>query len=506
MLVPPRALTNRVFALLAPGITLGFALALLAGCAYPERNRPAARISDRQGYQYHLLEPTGLEDTLVIVTASGGGTRASALALAVLKGLDRVELAGGRTLAQEVDLVSSVSGGSVTAGYFAFAGRDGFDALERDFIRRDGMKPLLWGVLNPVGLVRYFAVPGPERIDLLIDYLNQQLFHDATFQALIDRDTRPYLVLNAADMVEGVPFPFTQRKLDLLCSDLAQIPLAEAVAASAAFPVALSPVTLKNYSPCAAQKQPWPPSWVTNNLDPDGTPQRDGIWYANPARATLGRVENAYALGDVPGRDDDKLYVHLLDGGIADNLGIFEPYRMLTTQDALPSFLTRINRGDIKKLVFVAVNARSFATSELDQERATPGMIDMLMASINAPIDRATAGTAAQLRELLDNAFRQIILADPGKEQLFRDLAANTALISIDFDAIVDSECRRKFHAIPTSWALSKQQVDAVMAVGPALLGSDPAFADLQRIVGGTLDAPLPSVAEACRLADLAQQ
>ncbi len=494
---------RRRLAFLAPALVL----ALLAGCAYPERNQPAERISDRQGYQYHLLDPGGLEDTLVIVTASGGGTRASALALAVLKGFDQLQLKGGGTLAEEVDLISSVSGGSVTAGYFALTGRDGFDTLERDFIRRDGMKPLFWGVLNPVGAVRYFAVPGQERIDLLIDYLDRQLFHQATFQALIDRDKRPFLLLNAADMVEGVPFPFTQRKLGLLCSDLATIPLAEAVAASAAFPVALSPVTLKNHSPCAAQQnQPWPPVWVTNNLDPPGTPPQDSIWYRNPARATLGRVENAYALGDVPDRDGDKLYVHLLDGGIADNLGIFEPYRMLTTQDALPSFLTRINRGDIKKLVFVAINARSFAPSELDQDRATPGMIDMLLASINAPIDRATAGTAAQLRELLDNAFRQIALGDAEKERLFRELAANTALISIDFDAIVDADCRRKFHSIPTSWSLTEAQIDAVMKIGPALLGSDPAFDRLRDIVQGSLAAPLPTVPEACAAVDLAQE
>lgn len=490
----------------APAILSLLALVLLAGCAYPERNVPAAKISDRQGYQYHLLDPAGPEDTLIIVTASGGGTRATALALAVLEGMDAVKLADGETLAQQVDVISSVSGGSVAAGYFALAGREGFKTLEDDFVRQDGMTPLLWGVLNPVGAVRYFAVPGQERIDLLIDYLDQQLFKGATFQTLIEHKRRPYLLLNASDMVEGVPFPFTQRKLDLLCSDLGKIPLAEAVAASAAFPVALSPVTLKNYSPCAAQPETWPPSWVTVNLDPPGTPPEQSIWYQNPARATLGRVENAYALGDVKGRKDSKLYIHLLDGGIADNLGIFEPYRMLTTQDALPSFLTRINRGDIKKLVFIAINARSFAPSDLDQQQATPGMVDMLLASINAPIDRATAGTAAQLRELLDNAYRQVVLADPSKEQLFRDLAANTALISIDFDAIVDADCRRKFHSIPTSWSLTKAQIDAVMKIGPALLAHDPAFEKLKTIVGGHLDQPLPTVPEACAAVDLAQQ
>ena len=105
------------------------------------------------------------------------------------------------------------------------------------------MAPLYWG-LNPVSLAQ-LSTAGRERIDLLIDYLNKQLFRDLTYAALHDGKPHPLLILNAADMVEGVPFPFTQRKFDLLCSDLTQFPLATAVASSAAFPIALSPVTLE---------------------------------------------------------------------------------------------------------------------------------------------------------------------------------------------------------------------------------------------------------------------
>ena len=477
---------------------LVFALCCASGCAYPVRNQPAAVISDTQGYQFAKLQPGRAEGTLVVVTLSGGGTRATALGLSVLRGLDRIALPSGETLAGEVNVVSSVSGGSVTAAYFALAGRDGFKRLEDDFIRKDGMTPLLFDFFNPVGLVRV-STPAYERIDLLIDYLNRQLFAGKTYQTLIEQKRQPFLILNAADMVEGVPFPFTQRKMDLLCSDLSKMPLATAVAASAAFPVALSPVTLTNYSPCPAQKNRWPPAWVSVNIDKPGTAQEDGLWYDNPARATLGRTEYAYALGNDPARKQRKLYIHLLDGGIADNLGIFEPYRMLTTRDTLPTFLGQIDTGAIKKLVFVMVNARSFAPSDLDGNQATPGTVDMLLASISSPIDRATTGTASQLRELLFDEFRQLALADPQKEAIYHALAMNTAMISVDFDAIVDENCRRKFQSIPTSWSLKPQQINAVLQVGQALLGSDPEFSHLLEITGGTLKDRLPSVEEACK-------
>src|SRR5262249_22316162 len=86
---------------------------------YPIRNREAARIAEDRGYRWDNLDSSGLEDTLVIVTASGGGTRATALTLSLLRALGDIRLSSGATLAQEVDLISSVSGGSVAAAYFA---------------------------------------------------------------------------------------------------------------------------------------------------------------------------------------------------------------------------------------------------------------------------------------------------------------------------------------------------------------------------------------------------
>lgn len=478
---------------------LGALLVLaLLGCAYPTRNQEAQVISDSSGYRWDNLKPGKLEDTLVIVTASGGGTRATALTLSVLSALDKVVLPGGGTLAREVDVISSVSGGSVAAAHFALAGPDGFKALEDDFIRRDGIGALLGAGLNPVGLAR-LSTMGRERIDLLIDYLDRQLFEGARYQTLLDRGRRPYLLLNAADMVEGVPFAFTQRKLDLLCSDLARLPLATAVAASAAFPVALSPVTLTNYQPCAAvDGRRWPPAWVEASLDDPADPFAEpSLWYDNQRRATLGRAEYAYSLGRNAPAGEQKRYVHLLDGGIADNLGVFEPYRMLTTRDTRPSFLADIDSGRITKLVFIVINARSFATSDLDRSPATPGMLDMLAASINAPIDRATASTADQLRDLLLDKFRQLDLADKTAAERFQKLGRNTALISVDFDAIADQGCRRKFQGIPTSWTLERAQIDAVLQVGGALLANDPAFADLLRITAAPRPA-LPSLKETC--------
>ena len=469
------------------------ALALvLTACSYPTRNVEIATLSQNQGYRWNTLPPDGMPGTLVIVTASGGGTRAAVLEQSVLEAMNDVSLPNGKTLADEIDVLSSVSGGSVTAAYFTAHGAAGFPTLEK-FLRKDGMGTLEWRLLNPFGLIKY-SLAAHERIDPLIDYFDENLFHDAMFQSLLDNRRRPFLVLNAADMVEGVPFAFTQDNFDLLCSDLARTKLSTAVAASAAFPVALSPVTLTNYSHCSAENgRTWPPRWAQNAAKTS--------WYTNPVRVMEGRIASAYAEGNQGAHP--KKYIHLLDGGIADNLGVAAPLRFLTTQSSEPSFLNAIAQGQITRIVFVMINARSASLSKLDGQKATPGVFAMLGATIDAGIDRTTMSTAQRVRTLLDSEFayqaeREEQMNQPALAKRFREISANTRLIDIDFDAIADRPCRQAYHDIATSWTLSGPEIDGLLIMGKALLGSDPGFAPVIQGIGGTLTKPLPTVAEAC--------
>lgn len=457
------------------------ALASIAACSYPIRNEEIGG-ANRSQYKWEDAGTNSLGDTLVIVTASGGGTRAAALSMAVLETMDEVKLPSGKSLADAIDVLSSVSGGSVTAGYFAMTGAAGLPDLERNFIRKDGMSALIARVLNPVELVA-LATPSKERIDVFIDYLDRQLFKDATFEALINR--RPYLILNAADMVEGVPFPFTQYTMDLLCSDLGRMKLSTAVAASAAFPVALSPVTLKNYQPCQAKA---PPAWLKQAARTS--------WYLNPPRVAWGRTASAYASGQ-------KKYIHLLDGGIADNLGVNEPFRLLTGDDVAPLFKDDIAKGRIRKILFVMVNARSAKPSDLDSRQETPGIISMLTASIGSSIDRATFSTAERLRTLLLTDFRGIAndAEAAGAKDIaanFRTVAGNTQFIAVDFDAIANAPCRESFHSIATSWSLSGTEIDALKAMGEALLAQHPGFPAALEMVGGRPDRSFRTVDAAC--------
>ena len=470
---------------------LAIVVGSLAACSYPTRNQELDSLDPRQGYRYNALAAGELEDTLLIFTASGGGTRATALVMSALQGLDRLKLPSGASLADEVDVISSVSGGSVTAGYFALAGTAGFDKLEQDFIRQDGISALLWRFLNPVNLVE-LATPSRERIDLLIDYFDETLFDEAVFNDLTTAGKRPFLILNAADMVEGTPFAFTQNNFDLICSDLGQLKLSAGVAASAAFPGALSPVTLVNYSQCGAQGVGrWPPRWVTNAANTD--------WHDNPARVRRGRVALSYSLGSEVPPPEGKSFIHLLDGGISDNLGVGEPLRLLSSNEVSPNFFNQISRGQIRRVIFVMVNARSAPASELNADKATPGAVSTVGATISAAIDNATFGNFERLELLLRERFEAAAATMP--ESLAENFrSVETFFLPVDIGAIEDSRCRRDFQSIATSWALPEGEIDALLVAGQALLKSSPKLGNVASALGVTGVDELPEVEEACRI------
>ena len=451
-----------------PSLKSRFALLALLGvlgaCTYPVRNEAIG--TDLDEYRYDRLGPDRLGDTLVVVTASGGGTRAAALTMAVLKAMDKVELKAGGTLAEEVDILSSVSGGSVAAAYFALRGRKGFGEFDREFLQHNGMSALLGSGLAQLPAL---ATPSRERIDILIDYFDERLFKQRTYKQLIDNRRRPYLILNAADMVEGSPFPFTQSTMDLLCSDLTRMKLSTAVAASAAFPVAFSPVSLTNYRPCTTRRKP---GWLEQAGD---TP-----WYDDPPRVMWQRTAAPYATGQ-------KKFVHLLDGGLADNLGVSEPFRLLTSEDVAPLLRQQIADGKIRKIVFVLVNARSAKPSELDGKRDTPGIVDMLSASISSTLDRATFNMSERLRVLLTEFFvgeSRNDIHDRRTRANFAAIARETYLIPIDFHAIDDPACRTRFHSIGTNWALPSDTLRSLELMGEALLANDPDFRRMLKAVG----------------------
>jgi NTE family protein len=238
-------------------------LLAITACSYPV-NRPLHHYSPMEGYRYETLKVSdgaiSDEKNFVAVTFSGGGTRAAAFAYGVLQELNETRLGNGHSLLDEVDVISSVSGGSFAAAYYALFGREAFFAdFPQTVLYRKIERDLLLRLLAPWNWPKLLS-PSYGRGDLADEYYNTHIFQNQTFSHL--PRTRPFIMLNATDIGRGAQFSFTQEHFDRLCSDLGPVSISRGVTASSAFPVAFTPLTLKNYGKAACGYQA--PPWVEN--------------------------------------------------------------------------------------------------------------------------------------------------------------------------------------------------------------------------------------------------
>ncbi len=174
---------------------------------------------------------------------SGGGFRAM---LFHLGGLWRMNEIG---LLNRLDRISSVSGGSIVSAVLGMNwGKLDFDsngtAGNFDELITTPVRSLADQTVDLPSVIGGFLLPGTPT-DFLANTLKYQLFGDKTLQDLPDE---PRFVINASNLTSGCLWRFSKPymgdwKIGLVNNP--DVPLAKAVAASAAFPPFLSPLVLR---------------------------------------------------------------------------------------------------------------------------------------------------------------------------------------------------------------------------------------------------------------------
>ena len=128
-------------------------LLLVSGCAHYPRNARLTAGDISTGYRFQkTASHTNSSDLLLMLAFSGGGTRAASLSYGVLEELARTPVGMEGTqhrMLDEVDIISSVSGGSFTAAYYALWGDRIFSDFESKFLKKDVQSDLLLRLLAP---------------------------------------------------------------------------------------------------------------------------------------------------------------------------------------------------------------------------------------------------------------------------------------------------------------------------------------------------------------------
>jgi NTE family protein len=232
------------------------------------------------------------------IALSGGGSRAANFSLAVLRELDAVGLL------EHADSLSSVSGGSLAAAEIGLNLKgpptDAFWTAADERMRKDLSGAMMKRYFTPTTLFKTF-VSSLDRGDVLAQTLDAELYQGATF-ADIESGGRNYypghykpgIYLNATAVSDPLftkpfnvdprlpmgtymsTFTYSYERFIEMSSEIKTMPIAYAVASSAAFPAAINPISLQ---------------MADRGYDGEKREFRD------------------------------ERYIHLADGGLSDNLG-----------------------------------------------------------------------------------------------------------------------------------------------------------------------------------------
>ena len=459
-------------------------LALLGGCASRPINPPIKEVHPDQGYRFinRHREPND-PDTLVILTFSGGGTRAAAFSYGVLEVLRRTEMVGpkGRKfrLIDEVDVITGVSGGSFTALAYGLYGDRLFSEYEQRFLKRDVQGQLVTGLLSPANWGALWSA-GWGRSEMAAQLYDEILFDSATF-ADLDRGSGPLIMVMATDITTGSRVSFSQPMFDVMCSDLDGVPLSRAAAASSAVPLVMSPVTLNNYGGTCSYKAP---AWTTAAADPNNP--------ARPAARAMKRVEEVQFYAD----GAEHPYIHLVDGGLADNLGMRAVLEVLEELEAIRSRGIKTPLDNVKRIVVIVVNSLSVPVASWDKSERPPGSLDILIKATGVPIDRYSYESVELLRDIVARwdtlrAIRSSPAFDASKDPALAGVmsAPVTRLYAIDVSLpLLEDKAEFDYlNDLPTSFVLTPEAVDRLRAAAGKLLLQSPDFQRLLQDTGATI-------------------
>ena len=456
----------RTAALLLAGLAL-------AGCSTvrPWINEPVSE--GAVAHEESTLSPRP-RPIVAAVTLSGGGARAAAFGLGVLQELKatRFELDDRETtLLDEVGLISGVSGGSVLASYYTAFGDETFERFDHDFLRVNFQSGLIQQALAPASLYDLTS-PWYGRSNVLEKRL-QTVFRGTTFGEMRKRRPWPHLLVTATDLTTGAPFEFTPEQFALICSDLDNVPLSFAVAASSSVPLLLSPMTLRNHA---------------GSCPPVAQPRLDRSGNRNLSARFLRKIAESYR------NAQQRPYIHLVDGGLVDNLGVRGLVDHTIASGSLHNAFENLPPGSVQRIVLVVVNSERDTADRIDQSDRVPGTVQVMDSMIFGAGSRWTEETTEIVKDAARRAAEELRQAR-GREGSPFAPDAEIFVINIRLRDLPDEEERKTLLHVPTAFEILPGHSRQLQEAGRQMLRGSAEFQRLRRSLG--LDSGGPVLSDA---------
>jgi NTE family protein len=289
--------------------------------------------------------------------------------------------------------------------------------------------------------------------------LDEALFDRKTYGDLAALHQRPMLIIHASDMATLSRFEFTQFQFDFICSDLSQLPIADASAASAALPLVLSPISFKNYSNKCHYAAP---AWLEQA-------KRGGRVGAQRANELLSYMDS----GKRP-------YIHLLDGGLSDNLALRGIIEGSGVQGNFEKLLTLAGVKKVRKLVILAVNAETSPDVMEFRSDHIPVLSKAMSSLIDIPINRYSFDTTTLINMGVEKWKAELkVKPRPAGGPWAED--AEIYFINASLSEIEDPDERIGLMRIPTTLYLKDEHIDRLVMAASKLIRGNKEFQRLMQ-------------------------
>jgi NTE family protein len=318
--------------------------------------------------------------------------------------------------------------------------------------------------------------------DYMAMVYDRLMFHGATYADLARRGP-PIISINATDIANEVAFPFLGSTFGLLCSDMTTFPVARAVAASNGFPILFTPITIQSYAERCQGLRPAtapPAQWA----EPRSELSR---------RAQMARQANRYA-------DSERTrWVHLMDGGIADNLALRGLLSVMIGFGVEDSQLTEYAARHTRRLLVLSVDGEAAPDPTLGQQRRLGGLGRVFSAVSGTQIDSYNFETLVLAEERLQTVaerFRHMRCALGPVIDGFPCGDVEARFVHISLSGIDDPATRARLEAIPTGLTIPDVDVDALVEYGERIVRDNQTVREVAASAGpgaGVVERPAPS-------------
>jgi NTE family protein len=184
---------------------------------------------------------------------------------------------------------------------------------------------------------------------------------------------------------------------------------------------------------------------------------------------------------------ENRPYLHLVDGGVSDNIGVRGVIDALEEAFISREFARERGIDRIDKVVVIVANAHSEVVNSWEKKESPPGLASQLLQSSGVPIERYSfetielmkdrAAVATWRRDLLVAQARLAGMSEAEAEASVPDL--DVFVMEVSFDRITDPVRRSQFQDLPTSFVLPEDDVDGLRDVAGELMRQSPEYKEI---------------------------